>query len=159
LWLDFIARNKPPQTLEQLIELKQTRFLNILRQDQPLFEGLPELVRKLSVRYRLAVASGSWHPVIDAVLAIKDFRQFFSAVVSSQDVAHEKPAPDIFLRAAELVGVAPESCCVIEDSVAGVQGARAAGMKVIAITNSLPAERLGEADQVVGSYAEIERLL
>jgi HAD superfamily hydrolase (TIGR01509 family) len=159
LWLDFMARHKPAQSLEQLIDLKQTRFLKILREDQPLFAGLLPLLEKLYGKYPLAVASGSWHPVIDAVLDIQNLRRFFSAVVSVKDVPNEKPAPDVFLRAAELLRVPPQRCCVIEDSIAGIQGARAAGMEVIGIANSLPVEQLGGASRVVTSYEEIERLL
>ena len=97
--------------------------------------------------------------MIDEVLAMKSLRQFFPVVVSAQDVANGKPAPDIFLRTAELLGVAPKECCVIEDSAAGVTAARAAGMTVIAITNTLSAEKLTHAQHVVRTYEEIERLL
>jgi beta-phosphoglucomutase-like phosphatase (HAD superfamily) len=97
--------------------------------------------------------------VIDQVLALEPLGRYFKVKVSSEDVARGKPAPDIFLRAAEFLGVAPETCCVVEDSVAGVAGGRAAGMQVIGITNSLPAAALEAATQVVSDYAEIERLL
>jgi beta-phosphoglucomutase len=80
-------------------------------------------------------------------------------VVSSQDVPRGKPAPDIFLRVAELLDVPPNQCCVIEDAAAGVEAARAAGMSSIAITNSLPADKLRRADHVVSTYREIEALL
>ena len=159
LWLDFIARHQPKQSLEELTEWKQRRFLQIIREEEPIFETLPELVARLSGKYKLALASGSFHPVIDVILEMRDLRKFFQAVVSVQDVAHGKPAPDVFLRAAELLRVEPGNCCVIEDSAAGVQAARAAGMTVIAITNSLPREKLAQASYVVSSYAEIDRLL
>jgi HAD superfamily hydrolase (TIGR01509 family) len=159
VWLDFIANHKPSYTYEDLTAMKQNRFLEILRAEQPIFDGLPELVAKLNVKYPLAVASGSLHPVIDEVLVLKNLRSFFSAVVSSQDVAKGKPAPDIFLRAADLIKKKPAECVVIEDSVAGVEAGRAAGMQVIAITNSFAAEKLGRADHIVKNYDEIERLL
>lgn len=159
LWLDFIEKHRPIHSLDELAQWKQRRFLEMIKQDQPIFESLPELVEKLSRRYKLAVASGSFHPVIDEVLAIKNLRQFFPVVVSAQDVVHGKPAPDIFLRAAELLQIRPNACCVIEDSAAGVEAALAAGMKVIAITNTLVADRLSRATHVVASYEEIERLL
>lgn len=76
-------------------------------------------------------------------------------VVSVQDVSRPKPAPDVFLLAAERLGVTPAACVVIEDSAAGVQAARDAGMGVIAITNSLPAARLAHAHHIVSSYDEI----
>lgn len=159
VWVDFIAKHNPKWTLDELTAWKQNHVLEILRRDQPIFDGLPELVAKVAPRYRLAVASGSVHPVIDEVLAMKSLRQFFPVVVSVQDVAKGKPAPDIFLRAAELLGVEPMSCCVIEDSAAGVTAARAAGMTAIAITNTLPAEKLTHAHHVVRTYEEIEQLL
>ena len=160
VWLDFIAKHNPKWTLDELTAWKQNHLIEIIRREQPIFDGLPELVAKLAAHYRLAVASGSVHLVIDEVLAMKSLRQFFPVVVSTQDVAHGKPAPDVFLRAAELLGVAPAACCVIEDSAAGVSAARAAGMTAIAITNTLPAEKLTHAHHVVRTYKEIEgRLL
>jgi beta-phosphoglucomutase len=159
LWEDFIVKHQPKQTLAELLAWKQKYFLEILQRDAPLFETLPELVARLAAKYPLAVASGSQHPVIDAVLAMKNLRQHFQAVVSSTDVRWGKPAPDIFLHTAQLLKVPAAECCVIEDSVAGVEAALAAGMQVIGITNSFPAEKLTRATHVVRTYAEIEQLL
>ena len=159
LWEDFIARHNPKETFKELMAWKQRHFLEILTKAEPIFETLPELVAKLAAKYPLAVASGSQHAVIDEVLAMKNLRQHFSAVVSSSDVPRGKPAPDIFLRAAELLKTPPAECCVIEDSVAGVEGALAANMQVIAITNSFPAEKLMRATHVVRNYTELEKLL
>jgi HAD superfamily hydrolase (TIGR01509 family) len=155
-WRDFIAKHRPARSYSELLELKRRRFLKMLHKERPLFDGLLELVTKLAPRYTLAIASGSPHAVIDGVLAMENLRRFFTVVVSAQDVGREKPAPDIFIRAAELLRVAPAECCVIEDSVAGVQAALAAGMSVIAITNTLPAEQLSQATCVVNTYREIE---
>ncbi|HEX7859860.1 MAG TPA: HAD family phosphatase [Verrucomicrobiae bacterium] len=159
LWLDFIAKHKPTHTIDELSGWKQRRFLEIIREEQPIFEDLPQLVHRLSLVYQLALASGSYHPTIDAILALKDLRQYFPVVVSVQDVANGKPAPDVFLRAAELLQVPPHECCVIEDSAAGVEAARAAQMTVIAITNSLPAAKLSRAHHIVSSYKQIDDLL
>jgi HAD superfamily hydrolase (TIGR01509 family) len=159
VWVDFIARHKPERTLEELLAAKRDRFAALLAEKKPVFAGLPELLQGLAPRYRLALASGSEHPVIDQVLALEPLGRYFKVKVSSEDVTRGKPAPDIFLRAAELLGVAPQACCVVEDSPAGVAGGLAAGMQVIGITNSLPAAQLSAATQVVASYAEIERLL
>src|SRR5271169_51918 len=99
LWVDFIQRHKPRQTLEELLAMKRERVVEILRRDQPVFEGLPELVEKLAREFSLAVASGSERIVVEEVLALKDLRRFFLAVVTAADVKSGKPAPDIFLRA------------------------------------------------------------
>lgn len=156
---DFIARHRPQQSLDELVARKEAKFVALLRREAPVFEGLPELLEELSSRYPLAVASGSRHQTIRVVLELRELRRHFPVVVSSEDVAQGKPAPDIFLRTASLLNVPPATCCVIEDSAAGVSAARAAGMTVIGITNSLPADKLAHATEVVSTYEEIGRLL
>jgi beta-phosphoglucomutase-like phosphatase (HAD superfamily) len=159
LWVDFVAKHQPAQSLEELCSWKQRHFIDLIKREKPIFTGLPKLVSDLAPRYKLAVASGSSHPVIDAILEMENLRRHFPIVVSVQDVKQGKPAPDVFLRAAELLGVDPKHCCVIEDSAAGVSAGKAAGMTVIAITNSLPSEKLQHADIVVSTYNEIEMIL
>ncbi len=159
LWEDFVEKHQPKQTLQKLLDRRQDHFIEIIDQEQPLFTEIPELIEDLHRRLPLAVASGSLHPVITAVLRIEDIRRFFKAVISSSDVSEGKPAPDIFLRAAEALGILPEDTCVIEDSEAGIEAGIRAGMTVIAITNSLPRERLSGAHYVVDNYAEIRTLL
>src|ERR1043166_571500 len=139
--------------------MKRQQVIEILRREQPVFQGLPELVKKLAGRYRLAVASGSERAVVEEVISISNLRRFFAAVVTSADVTRGKPAPDIFLRAAELLALTPVECWVIEDSKPGVAAGLAAGMRVIAITNTHPAEDLGAATHVVSNYGQIETLL
>ncbi len=158
-WLDFVAKYRPIQTLEELIALKQNRFMELIRKTKPIFPEIPALLARLAPRYGLGLASGSLHVVIDEVLAMQPLRHYFSAIVSVQDVAKGKPAPDVFLRTAELLQRAPKDCCVVEDAAAGVDAALAAGMDVIGITNSLPAEKLAHATHVVRTYHEIEQLL
>ena len=159
LLVDFVTRHRPPQSLPELLASKRARVLQILREVQPIFAGLPELVEKLARLHPLAVASGSEHPVIEAVLSLRELRRHFSAVVSASDVQRGKPAPDIFLHTASLLKVAPHDCVVIEDSRPGVAAALAAGMQVIAITNTHAASELQHAMHVVRSYPELERLL
>jgi HAD superfamily hydrolase (TIGR01509 family) len=159
LWLAFIKAHQPPHSLQELLELKRHRVIEIIRREQPLFEGLTTLVEKIAPRYRLGVASGSERLVVEEVLALQGLRKFFRAAVTASDVKHGKPAPDIFLRTAELLQVSPENCWVIEDSKPGIAAGLAAGMRVIAITNTYPAGELRQATYVVGTYAEIEKLL
>jgi HAD superfamily hydrolase (TIGR01509 family) len=159
LWVDFVARYRPPQPLGELLARKRERMVEIIRREQPVFDGLPKLVEMLSARYALALASGSERAVVEEVLKLEDLGKFFSAVVSGSDIQRGKPAPDIFLRAAALLNLAPQSCCVVEDSKPGVAAGLAAGMEVIAITNTHPAEELQHATHIVRSYPELERLL
>ncbi|MEU6488139.1 HAD family hydrolase [Streptomyces sp. NPDC046887] len=80
-------------------------------------------------------------------------------VFSAEDVGRGKPAPDLFLYAAERMGVAPERCAVVEDSPLGVQAAHAAGMEVFAFTAMTPAERLPGAEGYFGDMGELGKLL
>jgi HAD superfamily hydrolase (TIGR01509 family) len=159
LWVDFVRLAKPPYSVSELLALKGSRTVDILRREQPLFDGLTELVRDLANRYPLALASGSDRAIVDTVLAMDGLRRYFKVTVSSSDIQRGKPAPDIFLRAAELLGIAPERCWVIEDSKPGVAAGLAAGMRVIAVTNTHPAHELAPATHVVSNCAEIGKLL
>ena len=159
LWTAFVERHQPAETLEQLLSMKRQRVVEILRREQPLFDGLPELIEDLARMYKLALASGSERAVVEAVLAFKGLGRFFQVTVSGSDIRQGKPAPDIFLRASKLLGVLPKECWVIEDSKPGIAAGLAAGMRVIAITNTHPADELRAATRVVADYQEIRQLL
>ena len=139
--------------------MKRKLVIDIIRREQPLFGGLSNLVQRLAPRYKLGLASGSEPPIVEEVLRLDGLRSYFGAVVSASDVPRGKPAPDIFLRAAKLLSVRPEACWVIEDSKPGIAAGMAAGMRVIAITNTHPAEELRQAPHVVSTYSEIAGLL
>ena len=157
LWETFIEKHHPPQPIEELLGLREERLIQLLRKKQPIFNGVPELVQRLANRFPLAVGSGSAHRIIDEVLAMRDLSRYFRCTVSSEDVEQPKPAPDIFLLAAKRLGVEPAKCCVIEDTVSGVQAANAAGMTVLAIANTFEAKALGQAGagQIFTDYAGI----
>jgi HAD superfamily hydrolase (TIGR01509 family) len=96
--------------------------------------GIPEVLHRLGERgYRLALASSSVPPVIAATLEALGVRALFETTVSGADVAHGKPAPDIFLEAAGRLRLAPAHCLVIEDSRNGMLAALAAGMACVAV--------------------------
>lgn len=159
LWVDFVNLHRPPHSLDELLEMKRNRVVDIIRTEKPLFQGLPALIASLAGKYKLALASGSERPIIEEVLALEGLRRFFPVVVSGSEVENGKPAPDIFLRAAQLLGVEPRQCWVVEDSKPGVAAAIAARMKVIAVTNTHPANELAHATFVARSYAEIGQVL
>lgn len=81
--------------------------------------------------------------------------EFWDAVVTGERVKRKKPAPDGFLSAAQDINVEPAACVVIEDAVNGIQAAKAAGMRCIAVATTFPAERLQEADVVRGSISRV----
>jgi len=157
VWETFIDKHRPTQSIEELTVLKEDRLIQLLRDKQPIFDGIPTLVRRLAKHLPLAHASGSVHRIINEVLAMRDLRRYFCCTASSEDVANSKPEPDVFLLAAERLNVKPASCCVIEDTVAGVIAGKAAGMTVMGITNTFKSEALGQAgaDHVYQSYSAI----
>lgn len=159
LWKDFVAKQNPPQSLEELLEMKRQRVIRLIVKNEPIFDGLEELLKRLLGRCLLAVASGSERAVVEAVLSLRDLRRFFPIVVTAADVEHGKPAPDIFLQTARRLGVPASDCWVIEDSKPGVLAGVAAGMRVIAVTNTHSADELRQAHHVVGNYQEIGKLL
>ena len=81
--------------------------------------------------------------------------KFWDAVVWGEEVKNKKPAPDIFLSAADKLGVTPTKCVVVEDAVNGVQAAQAAGMRCIAVAHTFPIDRLRAADLVREKISDI----
>ncbi|MFD8675286.1 HAD family hydrolase [Streptomyces seoulensis] len=107
------------------------------------------------------VASSGSHERIRVGHRVTGLDRWFDddRIFSSQDVGRGKPAPDLFLYAAERMGVAPERCLVVEDSPLGVQAARAAGMDVYGFTAMTPPEKLADATQLFSSMGELADLL
>ena len=159
LWIDFIKKHNPSFSLDELLLMKREKVVEILTREKPVFNGLPELVSSLAAKYPLAVASGSDRVIVDAVLRLGNLQQYFPIIVTASQVKQGKPAPDIFLRTAELLKLPPSECWVIEDSKPGIRAALAAGMKVIAITNTHPAAELTEATHVASTYGEIRSFI
>lgn len=102
----------------------------------PVLPGAVEAVERMADRWPLAVASSSNRPLIERVLELLGVQDAFSAIVSSEEVARGKPAPDVYLEAAARLGVDPSACAAVEDSSNGLRSARAAGMRVVAIPSA-----------------------
>jgi HAD superfamily hydrolase (TIGR01509 family) len=125
----------------------------------PLFPGAVEAVRRLAARFALGLASSSNRSIIDLVVREAGLDDAFAVVVSSEEAGAGKPAPDVYLRAAALLGIAPARCAAVEDSTNGLRSAKRAGMRVIALPNRdyPPApEALALADAVLPRIAALE---
>jgi HAD superfamily hydrolase (TIGR01509 family) len=101
----------------------------------PLIDGAVTIVRRLAATYPLGVASSAHPRVIEAALRTAGLADAFRAVTSSDEVEHGKPSPDVYLLAAERLGVTPAACLVVEDSLNGALSGRAAGMIVALVPN------------------------
>jgi HAD superfamily hydrolase (TIGR01509 family) len=147
----------PAEAIEQaIVDAMVERYR---REGAPAIDGAVEAVRRLAADWPLALASSSHRRVIDAALDGTGLRGAFRAVVSSDEVDHGKPAPDVFLEAARRLGAAPSDVLVVEDSLNGLKAGQAAGMTTVLVPNHSipPAPGANEtADVVLGSLAELD---
>jgi HAD superfamily hydrolase (TIGR01509 family) len=143
----------PPQAKRRTYEI----YLDLVPRRLRAFPGAVELVRTCrTAGLMVAVASSADRIKIDANLRqIGVPPDSWDAVVSAEDAARKKPAPDLFLAAARRLSVEPAECVVIEDAVNGVRAAKAAAMRCVAVAQTFPAAKLAEADLVKESVAVI----
>jgi HAD superfamily hydrolase (TIGR01509 family) len=155
-------RSLSESKLADLIERKAAYYQDAIRNHVAIFPGVKSLIADLSGRLPLAVASGALRQEIETILSTAGLLGCFRVIVAAEDVEKGKPEPDIFLKALDQLNagngdpIGAAQCLVIEDSKEGVKGARRAGMKCLAVTNSHPAELLSEANAVVKSLADVE---
>jgi HAD superfamily hydrolase (TIGR01509 family) len=117
------------EVAEEVIRRMAERYSQAL----PLLHGAVEAVRRLARRWRLGLASSSPTKLIEAVLGRAGLAEDFEIAISTEDVAHGKPSPDVYLAVATRLEVPCDQCAAIEDSNNGLRSARAAGMRVIAL--------------------------
>ena len=149
--------------LRQLIARKAIYYQDMIREHVSIFPGVKNLVTSLARTVSLAVASGALRQEIDTILGTAELLDHFNAIVSAEDVEHGKPEPEIFLKALAALNaqnnngkpIPAADCVVIEDSKEGIRGARRAGMKCLAVTNSHPVALLKEANLIVKSLEEV----
>ncbi len=130
-------------------------FPIVLLADAPLLPGAADCIRRLSAKVPLAIASGALRVEIESVLNGVHLRHFFTHIVASGETGRAKPAPDPYLRAASLLGVLPSNCVAIEDSKWGLESARGAGLRTVALTHTFSAPDLRQADLLVNRLDEV----
>ena len=110
--------------------LKEEIYVESLEKLEPI-HSVVAIARREKGRRKLAVASGGWKRVVKESLTVVGVEDLFDAIVGADDVERGKPEPDVFLKAAERIGVGPENCLVYEDGDLGIEAAKRAGMEVI----------------------------
>lgn len=142
--------------IDRLSDWKEQRYRDLAAGGLRPLEGVPDLIKNLKENgFLLAVGSSTPRKNIDFIIEQLHLADVFDAEVSSEDVTRGKPAPDTFLKAAEKLDVPTRRCAVVEDAVAGIQSAKAAGMAVVAVTTTRKRSVLTQADMVVDSLAEL----
>ena len=158
--LDHHGRRPDPERTERIEARKVARFAEMIP-EIAVFPGARELVLALAEEVPIAVASGARRGEIEAILGGLRLRDAFGAIVGAEDAERTKPDPAPYLEAARRLaartpGLAPADCLALEDSMAGIASALGAGMKVVGVAHSYPAEKLRAAHRVVDSLVGVE---
>ena len=160
LALEHHGQSTDPARRERIEARKVETFARLIP-EIPVFDGVRDLVRALEAEMPLAIASGARHDEVDAILRGVGLRDAFEAIVGAEDAERTKPDPAPYLEAARrlaarTVGLTPEECVAFEDSMPGIASALVAGMKVVGIAHSYPAEKLRAAHRVVDSLVGLD---
>jgi HAD superfamily hydrolase (TIGR01509 family) len=143
---------------EAVLQERQDIFKELIATELQLRDGVRELLIQLSDRglpCALVTSGDRWY--IDSVFERFDLTQFFTGMITVDDVSGHKPLPDPYLAGAKLLGVPPEMCLAVEDSTAGVASAKAAGMYCIAAPSEMTLDAdLSAADMRVESFRELD---
>jgi beta-phosphoglucomutase len=157
----------PPERIVALGDRKEAIYRDLLKQEAVALPGAKELLAALhAAGYRQALGSSAPPANLEVIIQLLGIAPYLDAVVSGEQVARGKPAPDIFLAGAERLGITPAHCLVIEDAPAGVAAAHAGGMRCLAVRRAgqPDAPGLEAADALVdslehASFALVDRLL
>jgi beta-phosphoglucomutase len=166
-WATFGKRNDdifatlwgklPPERVKELSDRKEKYFRELIRESAAPLPGAIELMRGLhEVGFAQALASSTPVENINLIAEVLGLKRYLSILVSGETVARGKPAPDIFLKAAAELHMDPTVCLVIEDAVAGVEAAHAAGMRCIAVAGNRDLPGLRKADLMVKDLTEVD---
>ena len=146
------------EQLEKAVQYRQDLFLEVLKAEPlPAYPGVLELIEAglASDTFQVAIATSGTLEKSRAALEAAHIPYAKMVYVNGNDVTHKKPDPELFLIAAERMGLTPARCVVIEDAPNGVQAAKAAGAKCIAVTNTTAAEELAQADMICDSLEQV----
>ncbi|CAI6056152.1 Phosphoglycolate phosphatase [Paenibacillus sp. JJ-100] len=159
MWQQVINKYQVKVPLEEILVYHQQHVMEQMLAHTELV-GMPGVERWVQWLHEqqipIAVASSSPRALIDLIMEKTGLGSYFEVRMTGEEVEHGKPAPDIFLAAAERIGISPEHCLVIEDSRNGVQAAKSAGMRCIGYRNPGSGDQnLSKADVQISSYDEL----
>lgn len=151
---DHVAMYGLEKTVAELIKEKQATYMESIPEIE-LFAGVRDLLQKFYGKLHIALATSSHCREALAILEAKEIRDYFQVVVGGDMVQQRKPAPEIYLKTCEMLGLLPGDCVAFEDSTHGVEAACSAGMYVVAIPNSFTTEHdFSKAHVVLHSLAD-----
>jgi len=154
----LLVHGAGPAEARRLAALKRDHYIRLARRGMLPVPGAPAFVAALARRsVPRAVATSASRRDVETLLTEIGVRQHFTVIVSVENVRQGKPDPEVYLKAAEGLGVDAEACLVFEDAIVGVYAARAAGMRVIGVTTAHTAEELvaAGAERAVPHFEEV----
>lgn len=154
---EVLGWSNDPEEIDKLGDRKEELYRELVSQGgMTILPGARELLAALrDSGIPRAVGSSTSRANLESIFATTGLGHFFDAVVCGDDVVNGKPAPDVFLKAAELLEIPPQRCVVFEDALFGIDAAHRAGMKVVAVATTNPLDLLHHADRAVESLEEI----
>jgi beta-phosphoglucomutase family hydrolase len=154
---DSVGKTISQEKLEDIASRKEKAYRHLVADNIQALPGAVDLLKALEKNeIPSAIASSAPLENVSVILKGLGIEGLFKAIACGREVTEGKPSPQIFLKAAEKLATSPADCLVIEDAVTGVAGAKRAGMKCVAVTNSHSGDRLREADLVITSLEEID---
>ena len=148
------------ESVSDLVAERNQLVADLFRQFLRPMQHALQLVRSVqAAQIKTGLVTSSPQDLVDLALSRLNITELFDLILSGDQVARGKPAPDIYLTAAEALGVSHENCLVIEDAPHGVAAAKAAGMCCLAISTGASEPKLGAADRVVRDFAEVDLAL
>ena len=163
MWKEIAEQHNLRIPVEELIEqnhLESIRYFTEIEKI-PVMPGLVDLLEKLQdKKYPMAVASSSTPEIIDLILDKTNLKNYFQVIVSAEQAGKSKPEPDVFLLAAQKLGIQPANCLVVEDSENGIKAALAAGMTCVAYQSpGADPQKQTAADAVIQNYAQLGMMI
>jgi len=155
----FFGDQLTKEQRRQLSEELEERFRKVFRPHAKPLPGLAALIAEChEAGIPMAVASSAMSKNVEFIVDALEFRRYFAYLVTGDEVTHPKPDPEIYLKAAQHLGLEPVRCVAFEDSFVGVESAKRAGMKCVGIASTFPVDELRahtQADLAVNSFEEL----
>lgn len=158
MFAELIEKYELDTTVEEIFNEKEEVLFELLEADTHPTKGVIELIGKLEQRnLKLGIASSAHRRLVEYVLRKLGIKHVFESIMSSEDIVHCKPNPEVFLRSADELGVSPNECVVIEDAELGVKAAKNAQMKCIGYRNPNSGNQdLSKADIIVDDFSKLD---
>lgn len=142
--------------IEKWADLKEQYYRNMIQNKLQPLPGAVELIKRLKSKgFKLAVGSSAPPENVELLLSSLKIKDYFDAVITAEDVKKGKPEPDVFLMVSNILKINPKNCIVIEDAPVGIEAAKRAGMRIIALSTTHDKEQLQDAQLIIKNLSYV----